>query len=216
MSAYLLANSLLSPWMGTSRLKSMQGLSAPALPPPTQQCTLHFQLSLQKLLMILMSHCVIKKWCQESNRGTTTLGHLQPSPQFLQQLIRAGSTGYLPEAQCGTYSSSDGTSWSFRSCRMDKSEGGPWFLQPLPSQHTHDSNHCPLTHQDRIFPSAGIKTHEQKPSHEQFTTGQHPKAKPFPSSPRRLLCRARACSAHCGRAEHSCPQVWSRRAGNQE
>lgn len=44
-------------------------------------------------------------------------------------------------------------------CRMDKSDGGPCsFCLP---QHTHDSNHCPLTHQDRTFPSAGIKTHEQ-------------------------------------------------------
>lgn len=28
-------------------------------------------------------------------------------------------------------------------------------------QHSHDSDHCPLTHQDRIFPSAGIKTHQK-------------------------------------------------------
>lgn len=143
--------------MGTSWLESICGLSAPTLPPPKEQCTFHFQLSLQKHIIILMSHCIIAKSCRErETESPSHWGTSGPHPQYLQLLLKAASTGYLPrglrrraelvrtltggtDPMWDTHSSSNGASRSRRSlrCRKGKSESGPWLLQPLPSPAPH-------------------------------------------------------------------------------
>lgn len=124
----------------------------------------------------------------------------------------------FPEAQCGTHTAALRAPHDpSGGCRVGKSEAGPCLLQSLPSPACTWQRPLPTHPSGQDIPICRHQNSQTKPSHEHLIAGQHPKAKPFLSSPRRFLCRAGACSAHWGRAEHSCPQVWGRSsAGNQE
>lgn len=164
-----------------------------------------------------------------AKRGTESSslwGTSSPHPQCLQLLLTQHPLVTFPaeraELICtlmgGTDakwdSHSNGASPSHRrlQCRKDKSEDGPWLLQPLPHPAPHRTVVTARSHPSGHDAAVCRYPDSQKPFHEQLAAGQQPKAKPFPSSLRRLLCRGGAAEPHSAQGSRAEPDVLGYRA----
>lgn len=174
-----------------------------------------------------MSHCVTAKSCRERNkqshdhtgapsalaRSTCSCWSSQHPLVTFPESQGKGQTSCAPlrvaQTQCGTHTAAlmapHDHAGGCSAGRINQRVAHGSHSLCLPRHCTGQRSQPARIHQVMILPSAGIQTHKQKRPHEPLAAGQHPKAKLFPSSLRRLLCRGGAReprSARCSRAEH--------------